>query len=568
MKKVVSLFFGMVMLVVFAACSNGTDNPSETPTPTPEAGRKGTVQITIPANAEAENSWLQMIKAYKQIPGNENVTVKMTPFSDSASYTDWLTSTLASGVQNVSADIVVGDVAGQYMKTHFVDLLPYLSTPNPYASNAEWKSVFEQAAYRTYSSESALYTLSADTTQVFFVYRKDLFAHFGKDVPETWDELEELCDFFSKTQVYGRPEKTYIPLALGGNPSAMGLPIGWLMRIYGDQYFRNYADIAHAQSTDYAYDPMVDADWSYKPNLSDYTGTDAEKKLAAVNLDNPESYTANVLRAYSEYFSEGGQNHKHAKYMDILENMKAVIGNPAYMVPDYPNSGYGAALGYFYADEAVMTVAATDFISAYAAQKGITPEEALETDLGVFYAPPMTDNPSVPGGAPDVNYTRMLGGPNGFFSVVNKSTAQTELVMDFMKYVFSAQGQQIRINYLSDNKYIITGTLLVKGVTVPTRLNTVLQGVLPTDNAYFGEADFNPFVLIDSGLRTYTGLSQSHTQEAYKTALHDYLIKKAITKETFGTTVYNSMQQYFPSFLDQIGYRADCLNDVTKNPLI
>lgn len=59
-------------------------------------------------------------------------------------------------------------------------------------------------------------------------------------------------------------------MSFGGSKSSMGMPLSWLIRIYSDQYFRDFAEIAHSADGDYTYDPDVDADWELSYALEDY----------------------------------------------------------------------------------------------------------------------------------------------------------------------------------------------------------------------------------------------------------------------------------------------------------
>ncbi len=569
LKKIVLMVLSLMLLFGMAACGGGSGNGDDNnPGGNTSAEKSGTVTVSIPANASTQYAWEAMEYAYESLPGNENVDVKIETNTSSEDYTTKLLQSLTAGAQNVSADIVVANEAGQYLKTCFADYMPYLAKKNPYANNQIWRDTLEQAAYATYGADDELYMLSFDTTQVFIVYSKYAFAKAGiTEVPQTWNELIAACDKLSKTESPSKGE-TYVPMSFGGSKSSMGMPLSWLIRIYSDQYFRDFAEIAHSADGDYTYDPDIDADWELSYALEDYEGTDVEKKQGAINNDNPFEYTSNPLRALNAYYEGTEYNPKGARWQDMINNLNLLLGNPDYLNDDL-SQNYATALTNMYTNRAGMCVVASDFLLAYANQMGYTMDQVLEV-LGIFYAPAMTAfDKNDPEAAPAADYTRSLGGPNGFFGVVNKNKAQTDLAMDFMMFVFSKQGQEVRLNNIAENNGSINGPLLVKDVEIPESLMGPLNALHEAAGGmyYYGESDYNPYFLVSSGLKAYNGMYEPHADDDIKELYWNFFIKKEIkTAQDLGAQIYAKMDAYKKQYFELLDYRDDCLSTPSKNP--
>ena len=157
LKKIVLMVLSLMLLFGMAACGGGSGNGDDNnPGGNTSAEKSGTVTVSIPANASTQYAWEAMEYAYESLPGNEKVDVKIETNTSSEDYTTKLLQSLTAGAQNVSADIVVANEAGQYLKTCFADYMPYLAKKNPYANNQIWRDTLEQAAYDTYGADDEI----------------------------------------------------------------------------------------------------------------------------------------------------------------------------------------------------------------------------------------------------------------------------------------------------------------------------------------------------------------------------------------------------------------------------
>lgn len=541
-------------------------------------GGKKRVVVSIPAASSAMYSWQAMETAYEKL--NPDVDVKIETNTDAADYQTKLMNALSGGVDNVSADIVVANEVGQYLTTCFVDYMPYLAQPNPYANNQIWRDTLEEIAYATYGADDKLYTLSFDTTQVFIAYSVSAFNKCGLKAEDikTWDDLVHACEVLSSTTAPNSAGKSYVAMAFGGSRESMGMPLGWLIRTYADQYFRDFSAVAHSQYGDYTFDPDIDSAWAEAHADDTYQlaeNATAEERIAAANFDSPAEHTINPLRAYNAYFNDPNNTYNPlgARWQDMFENLHEIFGTPEYLI-DELNADHGTALTHMYTSRAGMAVVASDFFVSYAQQYGITLEQATQA-IGIIPLPPMTDHGNDRVGAPASNYTRALGGPNGFYGVVNKSKEQTDLAMDFLMYVFSKQGQEVRVNNLAANGGALNGPVLVKDVEIPEEVQYVSNALYKANGNinFFGESDYNPILLVSSGLRGYNGSYEAHIDDELKGVYYNYFNPNAQsgkieTAAECGRQVFEIMKSWQDEFFEIMNYRQDCLNDVSKDPAV
>ena len=114
--------------------------------------------------------------------------------------------------------------------------------------------------------------LNAETVQVLWFYNKSAFADAGileeaealaqtdRNQP-TWDQFLGWCDALT--------EAGYIPVAVEGDFRAFWeFRIGWLARMYADQYTRDEAELVRCQEGDYCFRPGIDDQWTLRSDRS------------------------------------------------------------------------------------------------------------------------------------------------------------------------------------------------------------------------------------------------------------------------------------------------------------
>ncbi len=504
-------------------------------------GLTGTITIAIPLTTKEEQVMKAVADAYME--KNPFVTVAVDA-KGAADYKDWLSQTLTeTDMNNVTMDIVKNNEVSQYYGSNkFVDFSQYLGEANPYYNNQVWGETIEPTAYIANGSNGQVYSLNFETTQVLIYYNKTLLTEAQVNPTEItdWDKFAEAC---AKIKAL---DKGYTPIAISGDRlSFWSGQMSWLFRVYVDQYFRSVADEVHTREGDWNFDPLSDAEWSYKPNVSDWTGLSEEDATRAALNNDGLGYKMNELRLLEGVMTEKwGQNDP--RYKDMLTNFLKVF-------PEYVGTGFGAdnqdtAMNAFWNGTAGFTIMTTDLLNDWQLR------DNKNFELGTMDFVPMLDNQSYVGGAPDINYTRSIGGAHGYYGVVNKNAKQTALCMDFIKFWTSKEGQEAAFEKREEINFLLTGTPLIKGLVIPSSINA-LEGI-----TLRGIADYNPATYFARGLQNEGNSTRAYQENTQK------LFAGQISVEEYGATMSAKHKEFMPAYLESRGFKLNALDDVTKYP--
>ena len=511
--------------------------------------KKGSITIAIPMSTEEKEVLEAVVSEYRKI--NPRVNVSIDPSGSSGSYSEWLNSMLSNNdMTTITADIVRNNLASQYFGSNkFVDISQYLSKKNPYADNAPWRDGFEPIALTANGSHGEIYSLNFKSTQVSLFYNKQIFQQAGIDASTivTWSDFKNALSQIEATY----PSGDVIPLAIDGSSSSFWSgQMSWLFRVYVDQYFRSVSNDVHTQPGDWNYDEFFDADWEYKPYPSDYDSSFSEEErndLAWFN-DNAQRYTKNELRLL--------QGIMKSNYGPNTEKFKNMLANFRDVFPRYCGDAFTSDKSpYFWNGKAAITLDETSLLVMWKNKKEISPETMF--DVGYFEFPAMESHPDYPQGAPDVNYTRSIGGPHGYYGVINKTTKQTELVMDFLMYWASKVGQDIEMKAMEKLGVAIKGKPYIKDVVIPESIN------LSSGMYLRGIADDNPAVLFARGLN-----DEPLSTRDFQSLTEKLFVIQNITIDKYATDMQNSLINNMSKYLKMRGYRSNCLDNdnVTVSP--
>lgn len=553
LKKAGSLALAAALSVTLAACGPKTEQN----TPTDDA-LEGTINIYLPMGQKEEVAFTAMVNEYMK--ENTGVTVNLITENSAniSTYNQALSTQLSKDTSDITYDIVVNNSVTQYFSDNkFVDFGNYLSQENPYADDQVWSEVLMEPAYRSNGTNGEVYSLSFESNQMVFFYNKDIFRRAGLTddgtsegepvTPKTWDELVEFAKKISETTQEGKENEKYIGFAISGNTeSFQSTYMGWLIRIYADQYFRGLINDVRAQENDYCYNARIDKDWQYKPYPSDYTGVSEEEAFQlAISNDSPSNVTANDVRVLSMLMNdEVGPNTP--KYKDLLNNLLKLI--PAYTNENFFSCDQGTALSYFWNGQAGIYFGGADILKDYMQYF----EGSL--DIGFFYCPPMEQSLSDPAGAPDVTITRGLGGPQGFYGIINKSQKQSNLCVDFMMYWASPAGQKVIFDSYLEQNWYINGSLYINGLDIPDE-------IFPAKDIIFqGECDLNPVQIVARGLG-----AEPQSIRAFQTNIVS-LFKAEQTIDEYATKMQESLKRYVSAYCALKGYDSECYKNPERNP--
>lgn len=551
LKLFLTLLLSLTFVMTAAACGepSGPENGDGTNPGGETTNKRGSITIAIPMTTEEEEILQAVVDAYRKI--NPMVSITIDPSGSSGGYYERLNSLLSNDdMSKVTADIVRNNMASQYFGSNkFVDFAPYLQEENPYAENQLWSEVLNPIALQPNGARGEIYSLSFQSTQVAFFYNKTIFAECGINADEilVWSDFVEACETIDKKY---SGENDVIPLAINGSASSFWSgQMSWIIRTYTDQYFRSVAKDVHTREGDYNYDPIKDAGWKYGADPADYPNLSVqEANEAAWFNDDARFYTQNELRLLQGILS-GEYGPDTDKYKSMLANLRQVF--PKYCGNAFTSDDSTA----FWAGKAAIALDETSLLVSWKNRTEVSPEMAI--DVGYFPLPAMEEHPDYPGVLPDADYTRSIGGPHGYYGVINKSAEQTKLVMDFMMFWVSKQGQDVEMAKHEEMGIAIKGVPYVKDVEIPDSINLVKDMVLR------GIVDFNPALTFARGLRDEgesTRDFQNYTQRLF--------VLQNLSVEDYGNLMQQSLLEHMDDYLETRGYRANALDNgnVTVSP--
>lgn len=530
-KKLMALILCGLFVLSFVGCG-----PEKTPEPVggdTEIDYNGVININLPTKdfPYEDNAIKAVADAYTEKHPETKINVQT---KESATYKDWLDSQFAGGETVTDADIVQTLlISNTYLSTKMVDFSDYLVKKNPYADEKVWKDTMNEEAYPLSADRTGVYSLSYTSTMSLFFYNKSIWRQAGlvntdgtDKIPQTWDELVEFCKAIK--ELTGK-----IPFTVGGSTYTTNA-MSWLTNIYTDQYYRGAAELFHAVAGDYCYDPDIDADWTL-----DVTNR---------NNDSSSNYTVNMLR-FLKAIDDGEISPGDAKYQAMMNNFKKLI--PDYTQTNFTSNNYYQAEENFWSQKACLVYNTSDFFNTYKQIFAARPD-AEQFDIGFFLAPPMTGTGA---SAPDADYVRSVGGAYGYYGVVKKDKAHNDLVMDFMMFWGSKEGQDIYNASMEEQGAYTSGDSLINDVEVPS-------SIYPAKDIEFpGLCHNNPMGNHFGNLCAMNG-TVSQSWNMYCKQFFDGNVDTA----TFCNNLERALKAGIPDYLKTLNWRSDALSDVTKNP--
>jgi len=516
MKKVWLIY---LLVIVFVAGSLFVTSPL------PAQGLEGEIYINLPG--QDKMSWEAVAKAYMKIHPGVKVHVELKP---PEGYPEWIRAQFAAGEPKASL-VGCNVVADLIHAKKFLDLSMYLDKINPY-TNKPWREDFDPVVVMSQRDPltGEFYAFSPFLVQVTWFYNKNAFAQTGINPPTNWNELVSIS---KKLKTKG-----YIPWAIEGDyRSFWEMRIGWVARIYADQYTRKEAEIVRAQPGDYCFRPGIDDKW--KPDYNDPTNDDSNK------------ITFNILRKLRAV-KDGVLRVDSPEWRDQYINFKQMI--PEYTPPGF--TGVTNAYPLFLTQKAAMWLDGTWLISTF--EKDLKNLAATEKttlkpfSYGIFPMPGMS-GPLVQ--AP----IRTIEWPVGFWGIPKKSKKQNDLEMDFLMFVTSPQGFSTYVKTaLSpvNPRGGLSGAPLIKNIEVSPALKKKFSQVKVLGNMEKDTAG----TFRARGLYDYQPSVQEWVDLAQK-----YFMDK-LTLDEFLKSYQASIQKHLPGVLDMLGLTMEDLEHPEKKP--
>lgn len=470
-KKFASLFLALTLVLgLLAACSSGASSASTPPaatstgTDSSAAGSdlSGTITVNTQASPGSREAWEALAKAYMEINPDVTVNVDLKP---EEGYAEWVQNIFTT--QNPTADVVNVNLAGSVAVGKDINFLEYADMDSPY-SDGPWSEQFNFEMQVRDLARGEWTALSIDSVQVLWLYNKEIFEEVGVTPPTTWAELVDVCE---KIQAAG-----YQPLSVPGDfDSFWSTTMGWLSQIYADQTTRSMINTYRAQEGDYCYDPDVDGVWEYDP-------TDPYN-------DDTWKVNTNTVRGFKA-IADG-------EFQADSAGMKTVWESFAQVFPKYAGGdaffGTKQARPLFYQGKAAMMVDGAwalmqyenDMAKVASGEELTINDEAVDTtgikkfELGTFNMPSM-EGEGIEAPA------RTIEVATGFVGGIKKDKAHDDLVVDFLMFYSSADGQSAFLDAGIPAGLNISGPSLVYGVELPEDVAALFKDLVFIGNGQKG----------------------------------------------------------------------------------
>lgn len=512
-------------------------------------------EVTISFQSNDTQTWEALAKAYMAKHPKVKVNVELKP---SEGYQEYIRSQFAAGTPKAS--LVNPNVVADLLNAKkFLDMSPYLDRRNPY-SNRPWRDDMDATAVANMRNPvtGEMYVLNLETVQILWFYNTSAFKKAGildeaqaiskteRNQP-TWSQFMNWCD---KLKGSG-----YIPVAIEGDfRSFFEIRMGWLARMYLDQYTRHEADLVRAKPGDWDFREGIDDQWKYDPkdphndDATKITFNSTRKMIALKDhkqrVDGPEFrelYTN--LKQFSDRCAPPGWLGTSDAYPLFLTQKAAIRLDGAWLLSSF--------------EKDIRSLAEGKYISGSAKEGQPTPtalpgQPASAFELGSF------NNPTMEGKAVDAP-ARTIEVNIGFWGIPKKEQKQNDLEVDFLMYLTSPEGYGLYLkNKLDPNNAHggINGPPVVKDVKLPeeyakrfSQLKLIGNTEKDTAGTYRarGVADYQPSV------REWVDLGQQ------------YFANK-ITLDDFVTKYQASIDRLFPEILTHQKLTPDDLKTPEKKP--
>lgn len=445
-----------------------------------------------------QKGWEALAEEYERLQGG-GVDVNVITTYSGSTYTSRLNTELTN--TKTDWDIVEGNLGYGSTRARCVDMYPSINSYNPYCGEqVMWSSVLETAAYKTKEADNSgeSYILNSEVMQTCWfindvafdaaVEKGYLNAEGEAAYPVTWDDLISLCGYMQQAE-YTNP----LGITLC-DASIESLQFTWLLRVYGDYYYRQFYKYIMAGEAGTEWDG--------------YSGT-------AKVVENNSGYGvqwAKLLNMMFETdcnFGKGYVGMTSEVYRDLVGNLAKMKG---YLMKNVSSKEFSALRDEF---EMQAGKDAPQIILDYQGF-GINYEKSEALELGYFDYPQMISGNYTTGeyaGQPIVDnkntITRDIGGNGGFLSVINHTDAmQNEMNKDFVKFVMSPYGQTIYYKGLAAAGEVPKGLSSVKNdfVVIPEEWKTFFAESNKTIT-FNGDVDANPF--LSWGVRYANGYTET-----------------------------------------------------------
>ena len=471
--------------------------------------------------------WEALAAEYERLHGGAVAVELNNSYIDASAYQTNLNYETQDA--NSDWDIVQGNLfQGDKLHTYTMNMFSSIDQENPYAGADEvgvryWSDVLEEDAYitdKSGSSDSTHIMNSEGLQTAWFVNTVAVEAakgqgYTGSDIPATWDEMMDLCKYMELAG-YNNP----LGIALDDD-SISASQFTWLLRVYGDYYYRNdYENIM--LNSGYVYDKT-----SENPEANTGYGVSASK------------FYYSIFNYKDTTYYVGPESDKYQEFIEQFQKMKPYLRTAA---TDSQQSGL-AVLRTKFATQSEGMDSPQIFLDYAGAGLKFQANETDTFKVDFFDYPAMVSDY-----IPEGTIIRDVGGNGGYLSILKHNAEQDALSLDFIKFVVSPYGQSIYYEALNNAGAVPMGmtTVVNDYVVIPETWETFFK----TDKISFsGLVDSNPY--ISNLIRSFADQKETNAQ-----ALIGW--KKYLTSNNYGTADFvtdwvNAMELDWKSFCATYG---------------
>jgi len=453
--------------------------------------------------------WEALAAEYERLHGDA-VAVELNNTSvDASAYQERLSYEIQD--KNSDWDIVQGNLfQGDALQTYCMNMYSAVNDENTYAGAIDgetryWSEVLERDAYitdKSGSNERTFIMNSEGLQTAWFVNTVAVNAakgagYTGSDTPANWDEMIDLCKYMELAG-YNNP----LGIALDKD-SISASQFTWLLRVYGDYYYRNDYDNIML-SNNFVYDP---ADINPEANME--YGISASKFYYSIFAYQDASY----------YVGPGS-----AKYQEFIEQFQKMRPYLRSSAADSQQSGL-AVLRTKFATQSEGKNSPQIFLDYAGAGLKFQASETADFKVDFFDYPAMISEGNF---IPNDTALRDVGGNGGYLSILKHNAEQDALNLDFIKFVVSPYGQSIYYDALNKAGAVPMGmtTVVNDYVVIPEAWKTFFATEKITFN---GLVDSNPYI---------SNLIRGFQDEKETSDLSVSGWKKYLTTETYDTATF------------------------------
>lgn len=514
MKKIIALLLAIVSLFAmfsFVGCRKTEEKP--------DGGDSGNVEVDYQPNVtetytgsinitmvldETLPAWEAVVAEYKKFQPNVTVSLNNRTAEE---YATLLTNDLNNS--NGVIDIFQGNVVNPLLATKAYDMFRHISEKNQYADTI-WANVLERDAYITMDREGEAYILNSNSLMTAWFYNVEALEGSGISVDDlkTWDDLMDACQTL-------KDDGWANPLGIGGSKTEiLERQFAWLVRIYGDQYYRSEYPNIQYQPGDYGYSDLLGG--------FEMDNDDPDIELKA-------GYNMSELRLAKVMWDENDANYVGVKSEKFAEFWANMLKMKPYLPSSFVTTSQDDMRNEFIKNNKESSpVFFLELLGWGASFNGLMENSENPFTLGAFDYLPMQ------GEYVESQLVRDVGGNGGYISMRAGTKEKNEVNLDFIKFFMSPYGQSIYFDALERNGLVSEGLPTVKYVEIPDEWKEIYDNPRISWNGLADRNKFTVEMLLGLNDATYSATNYDSISALYNGG----------TFETYKNQVYVAHNEY------------------------